>query len=91
MSWVAFKNFKGKGIFFELEIFKLLSNFSSTEATWNDNISGKIQFMWTWFKVAEDSININRPLKSVLFICKNLVSTFSLQFACNKHVMMLTS
>ena len=39
----------------------------------------------------ETSININRLLKSVLFICKNLVVRFSLQFACNKHVPMLRS
>ena len=37
------------------------------------------------------SINIDRPLKAVLFICKNLVIRFSLQFACNKHAEMLAN
>ena len=31
------------------------------------------------------SKDINRPLISVLFICKILVVRFSLQFACNEH------
>ena len=36
------------------------------------------------------STNINRLLKSVLF-AKNMVVRFYLQFACNKHLTMLTS
>ena len=37
------------------------------------------------------SININRPLKSVLLVAKNLVVRFSLQIVWNKNVTMLTS